>query len=55
MTFNWIMLGVLGAALGLLFVFTLLKMSAHQDRAARHNQKLLDPYSDVTITRFGDG
>jgi len=29
-------------------------MAGDQDRAARHEQKRLDPYSDVTITHSGD-
>jgi hypothetical protein len=29
-------------------------MAADQDRAARHEQKRIDPNSDVTITKFVD-
>jgi hypothetical protein len=50
---GWILLGVVGWGLGIVFVLTLFRMSAEQDRAARHEQKRLDPYSDVTITRAG--
>jgi hypothetical protein len=35
-------------------VLALFRMSGDQDRAARHEQKRLDPYSDVTITRTGE-
>jgi hypothetical protein len=52
---GWILLGVVGWGLGIVFVLTLFRMSADQDRAARHEQKRLDPYSDVTITRAGSG
>jgi hypothetical protein len=55
MNAGWILLGVVGWGLGIVFVLTLFRMSAEQDRAARHEQKRLDPYSDVTITRAGGG
>jgi len=54
MNLSWIMLGVVGWALGLIVVMTLFRMAGDQDRAARHEEKRLDPYSDVTITRAGD-
>jgi len=47
------MLAVVGWLLGLSFVLVLIRMAGDQDRAARHQQKHLDPYSDVTITRSG--
>ena len=53
MNLGWILLGIVGWALGLVVVLTLFRMSGDQDRAARHEQKRLDPYSDVTITRSG--
>ena len=53
MGMGWIMLGLVGWALGLVFVLALMRMSGDEDRAARHQQKRFDPYSDVTITRFG--
>jgi len=53
MSLGWILLGIVGWALGLVVVLTLFRMSGDQDRAARHEQKRLDPYSDVTITRAG--
>ena len=53
-TLGWIVLGLVGWALGLIIVLTLFRMAADQDRAARHEQKRLDPYSDVTITQTGD-
>ena len=51
---GWIVLGIVGWVLGLVVVLTLFRMSGDQDRAARHEQKRLDPYSDVTITHSGD-
>jgi hypothetical protein len=44
----WILLGVVGWALGLIFVLVLLSgfRSAHQERKRR------DPFSDATATRF---
>jgi len=53
MDLSWIMMGLVGWALGLLFVLALMRMSGDEDRAARHQQKRMDPYSDVTITRAG--
>lgn len=55
MSLNWIVLGLVGWALGLVLVLALFRMSGDQDRAARHEEKRLDPYSDVTITRAGEG
>ena len=55
MSLSWIMLGFVGWALGLVLVLALFRMAGDQDRAARHEQKRLDPYSDVTITRAGEG
>jgi hypothetical protein len=55
MSFSWIVLGLVGWGVGLVIVLTLFRMSGDQDRAARHEQKRLDPYSDVTITRSDDG
>jgi hypothetical protein len=54
MSLSWILLGLVGWALGLLFLLTLMRMAGDQDRAARHEQRRLDPLSDVTITRFGN-
>lgn len=49
------MLGLAGWTLGLLFVLVLMRMSGDQDRNARHEEKRLDPYSEVTITRSVNG
>lgn len=55
MSLTWILLALCGWALGLAFVLALIKMSGDHDRAARHEQKRLDPYSDVTTTQTGNG
>jgi hypothetical protein len=49
----WIVLGLVAWGLGVLFVLLLLRMAGDQDRNARHAQKNVDPFSDVTITRPG--
>ncbi len=53
MAWGWIVLGIIAWALGLMLVLALLRISGDQDRAARHAQKRLDPYSDITITQLG--
>ena len=50
---KWILLGLVAWGLGLLVAMILFRMAGDQDRAARHNHKLLNPHSDVTITQFG--
>jgi len=55
MNLGWILLGLVGWTLGLLVVLALMRMAGDQDRAARHEQKRIDPYSDVTITRSALG
>ena len=50
MSLAWIVLGLVAWLLGLLFVLVLMRMAGDQDRAARHAQKRMDPYSDVTVT-----
>lgn len=52
---TWIVLGFVGWTLGFLFVLVLMRIAGDQDRAARHEEKRLDPYSDVAITQFGTG
>ena len=49
MDIGWILLALVGWALGLLFLMVLMRMAGDEDRAARHEEKLLDPFSDVTI------
>lgn len=51
---SWILLGLVCWALGFMFVLVLMRMAGDQDRTARHEEKRMDPYSDVAITRFGN-
>jgi hypothetical protein len=55
MQLSWIVLGVVGWVLGLIVVLVLMRIAGDQDRAARREEKRMDPFSDVTITRFGNG
>jgi len=52
---TWILLGILGWVFGLLFVMILMRMAGDEDRSARHEEKRLDPFSDVSITQTGVG
>jgi len=47
------LLGLIGWAIGFMFVMVLMRMCGDQDHAARRQELLIDPYSDVTITRSG--
>jgi hypothetical protein len=49
---GWVVLGLVVWALGSVFVFALFSMARDQDRAARHEERRLVPYSDVTITQI---
>jgi len=52
---TWILLGLVVWALGLVVVLALMRMAGDQDRAARHEEIMMDPFSDVQITKTGDG
>lgn len=52
MNLTWLVLGMVVFGIGLLVALILCRMSAEQDREARHDEKQLDPYSDVPITQF---
>ena len=54
MDFTWILLALAGWAVVLVFVLLLMRMAGQQDRAARHEQKRLDPRCDVTITQISE-
>lgn len=47
-------MALVGWAGALLLILILMRMSAQQDRAARHAQKRLDPFCDVTITSIDE-
>jgi hypothetical protein len=46
------LLGLVGVGIAFLFLYALLKMAHDSDRAARHTEKRLVPYSDVTLTEI---
>jgi hypothetical protein len=48
-----ILLDLVGWALGVLFVLVLCRMAGSEDRAARHAEKMLDPFSDVHVIMPG--
>jgi hypothetical protein len=52
---TWIMLGLMGWSLASLVVLIFFRMPGDQDRAARRLEKALAPFSEVTITRAGEG
>ena len=54
MELTWILLGLAGWALALLFVLILMWMAGAQDRSARHEQKNIYPFSDITITKIDE-
>ena len=54
MDLNWIVLGFVGWTLVQLGALVLMRMSGDQDRAARHEEKRMIPYSDVTITQYSN-
>jgi hypothetical protein len=51
---GWILLGLVLWALGSVLVFALCAMARDQDRAARHEERRIVPYSDVTITHISN-
>jgi hypothetical protein len=55
MDLSLIVLGLVGWVLALLVVLVLMRMTGDQDRVARHEEKRLDPFSDVTITGSDKG
>jgi hypothetical protein len=50
---DWILLGLVGWALLSAFALLLFRMAGDQDRQARHAEKELIPFSDVTVTQHG--
>ena len=54
MDFGWIVWIAIVWMLGALVAVILLRMAGDQDRAARHQEKELSPFSDVTITQTGE-
>jgi hypothetical protein len=54
MSLSLIVLGLIGWALVLSMALVLMRMSGDQDRAAREEEKRLVPFSDVTVTQYGN-
>ena len=54
MSLTLFVLGWAAGSIAFLALLILLRMTARQDHDARHGEKLINPHSDVTITRFGD-
>jgi hypothetical protein len=50
-----ILWGFLFWSIGFLFVMALMRMAGDEDRAARHEERMLDPLSDVPITQMDNG
>ena len=53
MTIGWITIAAIAVGICWLVTFTLLKMADDNDRAARHAERELIPFSDVTVTQAG--
>ena len=51
----WIIFGLVAWSVGFLFVMILMRRSSDEDRDARHQETLRDPFSDVPITETRDG
>ncbi len=50
-----VLLGLVGWGIAILFAMIRLRMARKQDRAARHTQMDMDPFSDITTTQTGSG
>lgn len=48
-----VIVGFIAIGIVLVFLYALLKMARDNDRAARHAEKKLIPFSDVTVTHTG--
>ena len=55
MDLSLIVLVLIGWALFVLVVLVFMRMAGDQDREARRAEKVLDPFSEVTITHSGNG
>ncbi len=51
---KWILLISVAWVLGVLFVLILMRMAGDQDRNARRQQKDIDPFAEITVTRPGE-
>ena len=48
---GWLVRAAVGGTLAALLLYVLVRMAGSEGRRARHTEKRLDPFSDVTITR----
>ena len=48
----WTLLALVFGALGVLLIVVLLRIANEEDRTARRTQRRIDPFSDVTVTRY---
>jgi len=53
MSMSWILIAIVVWVLAQMFTLVLFRMSGDQDRIARHDEKELFDFSDVTITQMG--
>ena len=54
MSLGWMLLGLCGWALGVVFVFSLLNMSGDEDKKARRAPRRVDPASKVATKKPKD-
>ena len=52
---TWTLVGLALWIVGFGFVMVLMRMAGDEDRAARHEERNIDPFSDVPITQLGTG
>ena len=50
---TWTLVGLALWMVGFGFVMILMRMAGDEDRAARHEERNIDPFSDVPITQLG--
>jgi len=49
---GWALLAIIFGSLGALLLIVLFRIADEEDRSARRVQRRMDPYSDVTVTRY---
>ena len=56
MTITWIIsIGAVVLGLVALFLFAVMRTASEHDRAARHAERALRPFSDVPVTHINSG
>ena len=51
----WMLIGLALWMVGFGFVMVLMRMAGDEDRAARHSERNINPFSDVQVTQTGTG